>query len=44
LGLRHYRGEILATPAGDENLFNRRGAERRVTSEALNPEPKRSFG
>jgi hypothetical protein len=31
------------THSGDENLFDR-GAERRVTSEALELEPKQSFG
>jgi hypothetical protein len=30
-------------PCGDENLFDRWGAERRVISEALEPEPIRSF-
>ena len=43
----HFRGELrLGRPLkfeGDENLFDRRGAERWVKSGALRPEPKRSL-
>ena len=36
--------EIQDDPLGDENLFDRRGVERRVESEAVELEPKRRFG